>query len=342
MIKLQKYILKVVFPPVLSAVAVQGAVAQEPTIYAAVLSNKKFVVGSTNPQTGIFYSKTQNLQWQHTCWNNARVFSLAVDPASNGKTIWAACGNGAMKSTDGGKTWKITTNWEVTEVLQVCIDPTNSKIVYIGTAYGVFKTTDGGKTWQRKTKGLKEPSDTFTSALLIDKAQPKVIFAGTENGLYVSKDAGESWSAIGGATLRGKGIRRLVQSLLNPKILMVGTENDGVFKSTDSGETWQQMNKGLEHLTVYALAFDPKNDSIIYAGGYGGGVYKTTDGGQSWTNSSMGFDILDIHSLAVDPVNTRVIFAGTTGGGIFRSIDAGQTWQHAGLEGASVWNIVIQ
>lgn len=342
MIRFQHHFLGVLFMPFLSVISMHGASAQEPTVYAAVPGYKKFTVGAQNPRSGIFYSTTRNLNWQHTGWKNGRVFSLAIDPASGGRTIWAACGNGAMKTTDGGKTWKITTNWEVTEVLQVCIDPTNSKIVYIGTAYGVFKTSDGGKSWSKKTEGLREPSDTFTSALLTDNVQPKVLFAGTENGLYVSRDAAESWQPVGAAALKGKGIRRIVRSPLNPNIMVVGTEDDGVFKSSDRGETWRQVDTGLDHLTVYALAFDPKHDKIMYAGGYGGGVYKTTDGGESWQNSSVGFDILDIHSLAVDPTNTNVIFAGTTGGGMFRSVDEGQTWQHAGLENAQVWNIAIR
>jgi photosystem II stability/assembly factor-like uncharacterized protein len=270
------------------------------------------------------------------------VFALAVDPSSDGKIIWAACGNGALKTTDAGKSWKITTNWEITEVLQVAIDPVNTKTVYIGTAYGVFKTLDGGVTWRRKNRGLNKPSDTFISALVVDRSQPKAVFIGTENGLYVSRNGAESWSEAGVTALKGKGIRRLVQSALDPKVLVAGTEDDGIFKTTDRGKSWQQMNRGLSHPTVYAVAIDPKDENIMYAGGYGGGIYKTTDGGRNWINSSLGLDVLDVHSLVVNPSNSSSVFAGTIGGGVFRSIDGGQSWQRVGFDGAQVWNIVIR
>src|SRR5271157_1866009 len=92
--------------------------SQESTVYVSVLSTKLFVVGAANPETGIFYKKTtDDTVWQHTGPKNIRAFGLAVHTPLRGQLICIAAGNGLHKTTDGGKTWKVTTGWQVTEVL---------------------------------------------------------------------------------------------------------------------------------------------------------------------------------------------------------------------------------
>jgi photosystem II stability/assembly factor-like uncharacterized protein len=302
-----------------------------------VLSNTRYVVGAANRRAGVYYGVGKDTTWQHTGWKNIRAFDIKVVPEPNGDAIHLACGNGLLRTMNNGAYWRITTSWEVTEVLQVQLDPTNPNVIYISGAYGLWKSTDGTATWQKKVKGLK---DTFVSALLVDRANPNVVFAGTETGLYRSNNGGETWSAFGGNTLKGKGIRRLVQSPLRPNVLALGTEDDGVFLSYDSGKTWKQMSDGLNHLTVYAIAFDPQDDSILYAGGFQSGVYKTTDGGKSWTQSTDGLTILNIHSLVVHLKESNIVFCGTVGKGVFRSSVGGKTWQYWGLDGAEVWNMI--
>lgn len=66
MIRFQHHFLGVLFMPFLSVISMHGASAQEPTVYAAVPGYKKFTVGAQNPRSGIFYSTTRNLNWQHT------------------------------------------------------------------------------------------------------------------------------------------------------------------------------------------------------------------------------------------------------------------------------------
>ena len=67
-----------------------------------------------------------------------------------------------------------------------------------------------------------------------------------------------------------------------PSTLYAGTSN-GVFKSTDSGESWTRTSNGLTNKHVFTLAIDPHTPTTIYAGARDYGVFKSTDGGMNWT-----------------------------------------------------------
>lgn len=60
----------------------------------------------------------------------------------------------------------------------------------------------------------------------------------------------------------------------NTAIVYAGFTVEGIFKSTDAGNSWSTFNVGLRHLEVYILAMDPQNSAKIYAGTGGGGVYE--------------------------------------------------------------------
>jgi len=57
----------------------------------------------------------------------------------------------------------------------------------------------------------------------------------------------------------------------------------GVWKSADSGQTWQALNEGLASLNIRALAMEPKNARTLYAGTNGSGLYRSVDAGATWT-----------------------------------------------------------
>lgn len=307
--------------------------AQE-TIYMAVLSSRKHRLNvSDNPIVGIFVSSDQGATWQHQGWKEyIRTFFVKAGPDG---TIWAACGNGVLRSTDGGAHWRITTGWEVTEVLKVDIDPIDPAVVYAATAYGVFKTTDRGNTWAEKKLGIALP---FISDVLAS-AQRETVFAATEEGVFRSVDGGDTWTVTG---LKGRRIRTIVQNPADPKTLWVGTEEDGVFCSADGGNSWNQLNNGLQHRTVYAIAVDPKNPMKVYIGTHNGGVYATENGGKEWNQKNSGLENLVVHSLALLPSNPHVLFAGTLNGGLYRSTDGGANWKFNSQEEGQVWGLSVR
>ncbi|HTY36497.1 MAG TPA: YCF48-related protein [Bacteroidota bacterium] len=312
--------------------------AQHSTVYASVLSTKLFVVGAANPETGLYLQSqpTTDTIWHHVGPKTIRDFGLAVYSPSKGQIICLASGNGVHRTTDGGKTWKITSGWEITEVLCVTIDRNDPNIIYCGTPYGVFRTLDGGTTWVECTNGIKEK---FTSSVIIDAANPAVLYCATEGGVYRSDDRGTTWMRTG---LSVGGVRVVVQNPKDPTMLVAGTDDYGIYITHNTGRYWEKTEAGLDHQTFYSIAFDPSNPKVLFAGGYVTGVYKSVDGGVSWARKNTGISVLNIHSIAVDPTNSNRVFAGSMWGGLFRSEDGGETWNKAGLTGSQVWQIVVE
>ncbi|HMV46787.1 MAG TPA: hypothetical protein PLD20_16900 [Blastocatellia bacterium] len=109
-----------------------------------------------------------------------------------------------------------------------------------------------------------------------------------------------------------------IRSLLaNGSNLFVGSAN-GVFLSTDNGQTWKAANKGMTGVTVTCLVVSENN---LFAGTFDRGVFRSNDNGQNWVPVNSGLTGLFIRALAVSGKN---LFAGTTK--VFLSTDNGQSW----------------
>jgi photosystem II stability/assembly factor-like uncharacterized protein len=333
-----KYISKNIFILcILSAIFSIPSFSQQSTVYVSVISSATFVVGAANSQTGLYYQHpSDDTVWQHSGPTRIRAFSVAVDPTKKGGSIFIGSGNGVHKTEDGGKSWRITTDWKITEVLCVKIDPANLNRIFITTPYGIYKSDDNASTWTHSIKGLENSN--FVSSIVINSYDSNILYSSTEDGVYISTDGGENWKRT---ELSVSGIRTIVENPRKLEMLIAGTEENGIYISQDGGKIWKKAEGGIDHKTFYAIAFDPNNPDVIYAGGYVTGVYKTTDGGNSWRRFNEGLANLNIHSIAVDPTNSERIYAATMGDGVYRSEDGGKLWKFAGLSSATVWTILI-
>lgn len=115
----------------------------------------------------------------------------------------------------------------------------------------------------------------------------------------------------------------------NPNILYVAT-NDYIYKTRDSGQTWENLSRGMSHSRVISMAIDPVYPATVYAGTKGDAVYKSYDGGQRWVSQRVGLDSTIMTSVVnqfvFDPFESSRMFVATTMG-IFESQNGGETWQ---------------
>ncbi len=117
----------------------------------------------------------------------------------------------------------------------------------------------------------------------------------------------------------------------------LGSVGGGVWKTTDAGQTWQELTAGLTNLATSALAMAASNPNVIYAGtgeGFGNlgqiagnGLWKSMDRGQSWQQmaNTINSNFRHITRVIVDPQNENVLLV-STNTGLHRSTDGGQTW----------------
>ena len=310
----------------------ESLLARQDTLYMSVLNSRKHRLGALdNPTVGLFVSADEGTTWRHMGWKGY-IRTFYTEAGSDG-VVWSACGNGVFRSSDHGATWRITTGWEVTEVLKVKADPSGPATVYAATAYGVFKSKNSGETWREQNVGFVKP---FVSDIVADRTNSTKLFAASEDGIYMSVNAGAEWHLIG---LKGMGVRTLLQHPTEPNAIFAGTEDDGFYITSDGGKTWQQSNTGLTQMTVYTIVCERSNPNVMYVGTHGGGVYRSVDRGKTWTQKVQGLDNLVVHSLAILPSNPSVVFAGTLNGGLFKSTDRGEHWTYNSQEEGQVWGL---
>jgi photosystem II stability/assembly factor-like uncharacterized protein len=319
----------------LAALMGEPAAADPETLYMSIRSSRRTrLPGSAVPIVGLFVSRDAGRTWEHRGWrDHIKVFYTEAGPDG---TLWSACGNGVLRSTDGGATWKITTGWEVTEALKVEVDPGDPKVVYAATAYGVFRSSDRGETWLERNRGL---GSTFASDIVVDRANRDRLLVATEGGIYASARRGERWVPAG---LEGKGVRTLAQDPVRARIFWAGTEDDGVYRSEDGGGSWRAYNHGAPLVTVYAIAVHPGNPDRVYLGTHEGGVYRSDDGGRSWRPKTAGLGQTVVHALAILPSDPDIVFAGTINGGLYRSGDGGETWEFNSQDEGQVWGLSVK
>lgn len=107
----------------------------------------------------------------------------------------------------------------------------------------------------------------------------------------------------------------------------------GVFKSEDSGVTWQQKvtidkKNSIADVSVLFIEIDEKSPQTIYIGTKGRGVFKTQDGGETWTRTALSSG--DIYSLDVDLKDSKVLYAAGALSGIgkiYKSTNGGESFE---------------
>lgn len=239
--------------------------------------------------------------------------------------------------------------------------PGKPLLFYFGsTGGGVWRTQDGGNTWENISDGYFGGS---IGAVAVSEADPNVIFVGGGEktvrgnvsygyGMWKSVDAGKTWAASG--LEHARHIPRVRIHPHNPDIVLAAvmgdlyqaTEERGVYKSTDGGQSWKRVLFANADAGAIDLIYDPNNPRIVYAstwrirrtpyslssGGEGSAIWKSTDGGDTWKEITMHKGLpkgpLGIIGLAVSPANSERVWAlvEAKDGGVFRSDDAGETW----------------
>jgi photosystem II stability/assembly factor-like uncharacterized protein len=183
-------------------------------------------------------------------------------------------------------------------------------------------------------------------------------FGAVDGGVWKTIDAGVTWNPVfDGQPIASIGALEVAPS--NPDVIYAGTgesdirsalsSGDGVYKSTDGGQTWN--NIGLrDSRQISRIVIDPRNADVVYVGALGHaygpnnqrGVFKSTDGGATWTHVLDKGPNIGISDLAIAAANPNILFAGAwnthrppwstyppingPGGGIYRTTDSGATW----------------
>ncbi len=270
-------------------------------------------------------SKFSSIYYSSIKWRNIGPFrggrSAAVTGVKGKPTLFymGATGGGVWKTTDGGGTWSnISDGFFGGSVGSIAVSEWDNNVIYVGNGEvtirgnvssgdGVWKSVDAGKTW----KHIGLPNSRHIPRIKIDPKNPAIVYAAVLGDLYKS------------------------------------SEERGVYKSINGGETWKKVLFVNNNAGAVDLIIDPNNARILYAttwnvrrtpyslssGGEGSALWKSTDSGETWTNIStnkgLPKGVWGISGVTVSPVNSDIVWAliENKKGGIYKSVDAGKTWK---------------
>ncbi len=251
---------------------------------------------------------------------------LAAGGAEKPAVIAGAEGSHLVRSTDGGETWE--TAPRSAHLRCVAPDPTNPRAFYFCAKDGAVFRGGDGSDW----RSVSDAGGATFTALAIDPQNSQNVFAGTYGGLQRSTNGGKKWKEWKPfEKVKGSVVRPAQQRLIfavafdpkNPRTLYVATEEDGIFKSADGGETWSVVGLTGDKLTAFGI--DPADPQRLVAGTREKGVLVSPDGGASWTDASAGLPEDErkkkegINGIAFDAGSPARLYVATAGGGVYRA-----------------------
>jgi photosystem II stability/assembly factor-like uncharacterized protein len=252
-----------------------------------------------------------------------RITDIEVVAGTEDIIYVAAASGGIFRSVDTGVTWEpIFDDQPMLAIGDMDVSKSNTNIIAVGTgevnagggslAYdgdGVYVSSDSGTTWE--SKGLEEVGS--IGKILIDPVDPSIVYVGAMGPLFRNDT------------------------------------NRGVYRTTNGGDTWEQVLFISEKTGIVDMAIDPTNPDILYAvawerertpenriyGGDTSGIYKSTDGGGNWVELTTGLPTLGDEkgriSIDIAQSNPDVLYASyadATGSvqGFYKSTDSGDSW----------------
>src|ERR1700722_41582 len=318
-------------------------------------------------------SMYQELHWRMIGpFRGGRTVSISGIPGHQNVFYMAPNNGGVWKSTGFGRTWNPIFDDQPTQSIgALAVAPSNPDTIYVGSGEGLrrpdlsvgdgmYKSTDAGKTWQhlgQDGSGLRDAQQ--IASIIVDPKDPNRLFVAAqghpygpnqERGVFRSLDGGKTFQKVlyqdenvGGMDLvfdprNSQTIFASMWSSRRPPWTTGGgydgTES-GLYKSTDGGNTWQQLSKGLpgpaEGIGRIGPAVSPSDPDRMYAwvnAKKGSGIYRSDDAGESWQQVNGEERIWgrgdDFGCVRVDPKNKDVIYVANTS--TYRSTDAGKNF----------------
>lgn len=214
----------------------------------------------------------------NTMWEKGYARALAVDPKDpnivylgiDGNPEPGKMGGGLFKSTDGAKTWQQMPNQPPSRRMfyGLAVDPTDSNRLYWGTCGpngGLYRSDDGGQNWTLAHKGVEWAFNVVVTA------DGTVYTPGKE--LHRSTDGGKTFTPITNF-VGSADIVAMEAHPTDPKTFWFatttwsGAPNGGVYKTSDGGQSWQEITGNLPYRKPLILRYNPQTKQL-WAGGVG-------------------------------------------------------------------------
>ena len=265
---------------------------------------------------------------------------------------------GIFRRSIEGEQWEHV--YDERETYTVYVHPGDPTYIFAGTDNGVWRSEDNGKTFQRTH--FPQGKTQIWSFLTCQDA-PDIMYAGASPiEIYKSIDRGTSWEKLSTPDIKERcsgpfspRVMRMVQKPGDPNTIYAALEIAGAIRTTDGGETWDDISNDLVQLAesphlqssivqdktlaegmldAHAITISPsKPNTVLIA--LRMGLFKTSNRGKNWEDMKIKrySPTTYARDLKVSPQNPNIIYAALSvaaashDGGIYKSDDAGETWK---------------
>ena len=275
----------------------------------AIAPDSAEVVFAAGTESGLYKTENGGTSWTQVMPGENKIKAIAFDPKQNDQIIVGDNQGTLYFSGDRGESWKQLVTLNNSGAIQaVAISPNyqSDQTVWVGTEKeGIWETVDGGVSFAPVNNGI---GDRLIMSLAISpnyEADSTILASTWHEGVFRSTDGGKSWKK------QSRGLKKHSQAdttlyksphfsdlsisqtySQDQTVFLAGF--DGVFKSTNGGLSWRDVNigKGATSLRNIAISPNYQNDSTVAIATLYQGVYISHDRGATWTpiNHGLGLD----------------------------------------------------
>ena len=253
-------------------------------------------------QRGVYRSVDRGDNWERMNMTEGRiVWSLKFHP-TNAKIMFLGTeGSEVYKSEDGGENWHYLSTVGspdavqmafATRILGIGIEASDPNNMYAALEVGgAARSTDGGKTWKVVNSKFDGDVDLMDlHGVAVGASDSGAVFISNRTGVWRTRDRGETWEDLNFGKISEIKYSRGVQAAPDdPNTLYAcvglnfGSEEGGVMRTSDLGQTWERFDKGISaKSTTFGVAINAQAPDQVYFCTRKGQVFGTHDGGSTW------------------------------------------------------------
>ncbi len=301
---------------------------------------------------GVYKSTNKGDSWQQkvlipstsgrpSSIGNIDVNALVLDPEDSQAVYVGSASNGLFYSYDNVASWKIAKSLGQIPVQSIAVDYGDKCTIYVAVSNKLYRSDDCNRTWSQIYYD-NDPLVKITS-IAIDHFNTSNIYIGTTRGEIIkSYDQGGSWRTV--YRIEDE-VKKIVISPIDSRVIIVGSDGKGIFRSIDSGKNWQDLEdilKDYKEIKKFRdLVISADNGTVYMATYYG--ILKSSDNGTSWQIVELITPEKEasINALAVNPKNFQEIYY-VTNTTFYRSLDGGQSWTTKKLPSSRAgWRLLV-
>ncbi len=293
---------------------------------------------SSGSDGGVFKTVDAGEEWSQTVvvptaagigtLSTTDVLNIEMDPQDNNYLYLGTRSSGLLYSEDAGASWRQPRFSALADglIYKVEVDPTDVCKVYVAKGSRLYATDDCMHSFDSEVY-VDNRSGVSVVQVAVDWYNPRTLWIGLSNGdVLKSGDSGRTWTTVLKTTEEISGF--LIRNSDSQQIL-VSTFTQGIYKTTDGGENWEELDGGLSKLKqsdrVYSMVQSEDSGVVIAASVYG--LARSTDFGETWEAipllTSPGQ--VTIRSVAIDAENPTTIYYASNAT-FYRTTDGGTTW----------------